>query len=214
MRVVKVRARRSAQQGFTLFELLISITLLGLLLAMLFGGVRFGNRAWETANERIEQASEIRVVQGFLRQQLSRAMILEDADDQGFVGRSDRLQFPAPLPEQFGLGRVYLLTLSGASEDGKESLVLGRQLAGAGDAGTANPSDAGRSVLLPRIDQLELAYFGIRQRDEPADWSGTWDQRGVLPQLVRIRVRFPPGDRRVWPDLVVAPMVNAIPEIF
>jgi hypothetical protein len=29
-----------------------------------------------------------------------------------------------------------------------------------------------------------------------------------LPELVRIRVGFAPGDRRVWPDLIIRPAVT------
>lgn len=40
------------QQGFTLLELLIAITLLGLIATMAFSGFRLGTRAWEVADER------------------------------------------------------------------------------------------------------------------------------------------------------------------
>ena len=35
--------------GFTLVEILVAITLLGLLMAALFGGVQLGVRAWESS---------------------------------------------------------------------------------------------------------------------------------------------------------------------
>jgi prepilin-type N-terminal cleavage/methylation domain-containing protein len=37
----------AADAGLTLLELLVAITLLGLLMAALFGGLRLGARAWE-----------------------------------------------------------------------------------------------------------------------------------------------------------------------
>jgi prepilin-type N-terminal cleavage/methylation domain-containing protein len=42
--------RRATEHGFTLLELLVAITLLGLLMAALFGGLRLGARVWETAD--------------------------------------------------------------------------------------------------------------------------------------------------------------------
>jgi general secretion pathway protein J len=53
------------------------------------------------------------------------------------------------------------------------------------------------TVLLEDIDRLELAY-----------WRGAWVTRweaAALPQLVRVRIVFPHGDPRHWPDILVAP---------
>ena len=44
--------------GFTLVELLVAITLLALVSAALFGGLRFGARAWESATSRIARCSK------------------------------------------------------------------------------------------------------------------------------------------------------------
>ena len=39
--------RHRSEAGFTLIELLVALTLLGLISVVLFGGLRFGTRAWE-----------------------------------------------------------------------------------------------------------------------------------------------------------------------
>ena len=71
------RARQAAEHGFTLLELLAAIMLLGLLMAVLFGGLRLGARVWETADARLDASTRIQIVQDFVRQRLAAALPLE-----------------------------------------------------------------------------------------------------------------------------------------
>ena len=56
--------------------------------------------------------------------------------------------------------------------------------------------------LLRGVQGVEASYWphGTTPR-----WLPSWNQ-AALPALVRLRIVFPPGDRRRWPDMVVAPM--------
>ncbi len=65
--------RHPVDQGFTLLELLVAITLLGLLMAALFGGLRLGARVWETGETRLDASARVQIVQDFLRQRLAEA---------------------------------------------------------------------------------------------------------------------------------------------
>jgi general secretion pathway protein J len=58
------------------------------------------------------------------------------------------------------------------------------------------------------VAAVEIAYFGAQERDLRPMWRATWDEAILLPTLVRLRVTLIEGDRRVWPDLVVQPMVE------
>ena len=60
MRRVMRSSRR--EEGFTLIELLVSMTLLGFVFVILFGGLRFGSRAWEKSDS--ETSATTRVVFG------------------------------------------------------------------------------------------------------------------------------------------------------
>jgi general secretion pathway protein J len=60
-------------------------------------------------------------------------------------------------------------------------------------------------LLLDDVAGVEFSYFGVYDRSRPADWVAEWADPRSLPQLVRVRVTFPRGDPRRWPDLVIAP---------
>ncbi|MGZ8995206.1 MAG: prepilin-type N-terminal cleavage/methylation domain-containing protein [Rhodospirillales bacterium] len=64
-------AARSSEAGFTLLELLAALTVLAVLMAMMFGGLRFGARVWESGDEGLRGLSELQTAAGFIRRQIA-----------------------------------------------------------------------------------------------------------------------------------------------
>lgn len=213
---------RAGDGGFTLLELLVAITLLGLLMAALFGGLRLGARVWETSETRLDAAARIQVVQDFVRQRLATALPLEaPLPEEGdgyrplFLGEADAARFATLMPEHLGTGVALMeLALSESDEEeGGTDLVLRwrpfEPYPGTAEDLQAVPDVAPEErVLLERVEALELAYFGALGPDEPPDWWQAWQGQIELPQLVSLRVRFAEGDPRRWPELVVHPTID------
>ena len=72
---------RLAQSGFTLLELLIAITLMGLILVVLYSGLRLGLNSSESGGQRAEATDRLRLVHEFLRRQLAQSMTVYQAND-------------------------------------------------------------------------------------------------------------------------------------
>ena len=161
---------QAAEHGFTLLELLVAITLLGLLMAALFGGLRLGARVWETADARLEASMTTEVVQGFIRQRLTEMLPLETmplevaepaASESVFVGTTDAVRFASLLPENLGAG-VYLMELAlaeGGQVDGTGNLVL-RWHPLEPDERSVEEVQPEERVLIENVLALELSYFG------------------------------------------------------
>jgi general secretion pathway protein J len=198
----------AAERGFTLLEILVAVTLLGLLMAALLGGVRLGVRAWETSGTRVEDNARMTAVRDFLRERLTQARLFGAAVRTGpaFHGERDRLNFVTLMPEHLGTGlERMLLTLSKAG-DGAD-LRVEWWPADLGDDPDAARAAAHSRVLLANVGELRLAYFGQLQARQPPVWSEVWN-RASLPLLVRVRLGFPEQDARSWPDLIVRPMID------
>lgn len=201
--------------GFTLLELLIAITLLGLLMAALFGGLRLGARAWDRSEERLDQSARLQAVQNFLRDRLAQAYPLY-ADDEsgrlrlGFEGDGAEVRFVTLMPEYLGTGFAELVLAVEERPDAKDLVVRWRHF----ELAPLEEAEPQIKVLLEDIEALEIAYFGALARGEPAMWHEQWLEGSALPQLVRLRVLFFEDDRRYWPDLIVRPMTDAPPPIF
>jgi general secretion pathway protein J len=209
---------RAAEQGFTLLELLVAITLLGLLMAALFGALRLGTRVWERADARLDASMRTQVVQDFIRQRLTGMLPLEttppelaegDVFESAFVGTIGAVRFASPVPENLGSG-IHLMELALAAAggvDGTRNLVL-RWRPLEPDGRTAEAVTPEERVLIEDIEALELAYFGAIDPAQPPGWWQTWEGRAELPRLIRLRLSFPENDARRWPELIVQPMVD------
>jgi len=91
-----------SEGGFTLIEVLVSLVLLALVLALLAGGLRFARGTWDAAAKLDEQAGSD-IAERFLRARLGEAMPLYEHRTAGtvrvvFHGSGDALTFVAAAP--------------------------------------------------------------------------------------------------------------------
>jgi general secretion pathway protein J len=56
--------------------------------------------------------------------------------------------------------------------------------------------------LLRGVSRIELSFWRTG-----GNWVSSW-QSADLPALVRVRLQFPRGDPRHWPDIVAAPRLD------
>ncbi len=205
------RTAAAAERGFTLLEILIAVTLLGLLMAALLGGVRLGVRAWEASGTRLDDDARLTAVQDFVRERLTQAHLFEGSTTAtetlpAFGGERDRVSFITLMPEHLGAG-LQRMVLALAPADAGTDLSIEWWPADLGDDPAAVRDAIHRRVLLADVAELQLAYFGQVDARRPAAWSEVWNQP-FPPLLVRVRLRFPEHDVRSWPDLIVRPMID------
>lgn len=203
-------AARSAA-GFTLIELLVALTLFALLSVALVGGLGFGARVWESGHERSAAFAEVFAVHDFLRDRFVGARASASpgpATDVGpaFLGSPEGTRFIAPLPEYVGLGGLYRFELAATGEADRSDLVVTWHLfrEDRAERDGEDSEEISRRVLIEGIEELEIRYYGTLAPDEAPDWHDAWDDTGRLPLLIDLNLRFPPGDPRAWPRLVVA----------
>ncbi len=222
----KGRPARRFEAGFTLIELLVALTLLGLISVVLFGGLRFGTRAWEVSNLRAGQLAQVQAVQGLLRRRIAQALPPgpEDAraETRGavfsgqaravFSGQAEVLSFLAVVPSRAGVGGIYAFDLA-AIEDGEGvRLELTWRLYRADEEGgrdeTPEAGLGGRRVLIDGLASARFSYFGAPVPGRAADWRDSWEAEEGLPGLIAIEAEFPANDGRAWPVLQVAPKLG------
>lgn len=201
---------QAGQAGFTLVELLVVLTLLGLIWVAIFGGLRFGARVWEVGAERSEHLNEPQVVQALLRRQITQAFRLvqraEDVDQPAaFLGEEARLRFIAPAPAHAVLGGLYAYDLMTERGDRGDRLVLRWRLFRPEVTLAFDEDDAERRILLEGAETVSFSYYGVRQGEDESRWDAVWAEGLALPELVSVSVGFAETDRRRWPVLLVAP---------
>jgi general secretion pathway protein J len=65
-------------------------------------------------------------------------------------------------------------------------------------------------VLVDRLATAEFMYFGTSGQETQPRWREIWQGNPKLPLLVRVRITFPPGDPRRWPEMIIAPAITTI----
>ena len=190
-------ANRAA--GFTLVETLASLAVVAMLSLMLMAGAQASRRQLsrlESVNsiESIETAQ--RVLRSSLRQAFPYTQFEGPKPSVAFGGVADSLDFLAPPPAATAPDGLqnYKLRLE---PNGELALFWVMDLA-------TNPERSQKRVtLLQGVSSVDLAYFGADPRDGAPHWQNRWQERLSLPKLVRVRVSFPVGDQRLWPELIV-----------
>ena len=201
-------ARR--EDGFTLLELVIALSLLALMAAVLAGSVSLSAKSWDGGEAKAAEVSEMRQAQEFLRGQMTALypQRMRKAADLPlmFAGEREEIRYAAALPPRVIEGGVYFfrLSLSGGAEAGE--LVLERTVPAPDAAALPAFDKAERSILARGIAELRIGYFGREPgaavTDEPR-WRDRWEDTQRLPDLVRIEVK--PERGLPWPALVVEP---------
>jgi general secretion pathway protein J len=188
---------RGNEQGMTLVELLVGLSLLSLIALMLAGGLHLGTRVWETSANRLSQGDRLERSDSFLRQLLAQMRIRFDdlaaGSPRGFLGDPDKLAFLAPLPEQFGGGDVYSFELGDGTGDVSSSLMLRWQPMAPG----AGKNASGEAMLIDRMQAARFAYYGKAAGEAAASWHDEWSGHSGLPVLIRLtltRLAQPGGD--------------------
>ena len=186
----------SSRAGFTLLELLVAMTLLGLIGAMAAGGFRFGLAAWERGGETGMAATEASQALKAVRRLFdgARPIPLRAQVNQEpailFTGTPDHVTFAAPLPAAVAPPGEHLVELR---------LVGDRLMLRATPLGHATPTLGAESlsaVLVEGVSGARFRYFGTLPVADGEDggpsmlWQPVWAGRRVLPMLVALDLNW------------------------
>lgn len=196
--------------GFTLLELLIAMTLLGFILALLFGGMRLASRSWDAGELRSGHSTHLSLLQGFLRRELSQITPYrwkkKTDTEMAFTGEPARLRFVAPIAARLGPGGLYLVSLEQVRDSESSQLVMRRAIPESDSGDFTALDNAEKVVLAEQVETLTFSYYGAESKDAEPRWSDKWTNPTLPPALIRIRIKF--SNARSWPDLVVAPQID------
>ncbi|MEO3430514.1 prepilin-type N-terminal cleavage/methylation domain-containing protein [Pelagibius sp. CAU 1746] len=209
------RPQRRRQAGFTLMELLVSITVLALLSVMMVGGLNFGARVWERTESIAQDQGRVAAVQALLRRQIAQMQPqqVRGADRRpgmALEGKAERLVFIGPVPEYLGQGGYYVVAVESEAAGPTRNLVLRWEPFTRERPGLNFSDRARKEVLLTGVRSVGFKYFGRGRLNQPTGWLTSWNDSGQLPELVEITVDFDTREELTWPVLAAAVVTEPV----
>ena len=203
----------SRQQGFTLVEVVIALTIVATVLVVMFGGLRAGLTAWQRGDERAEVLERERSIVQIVTRSLGAAHPYMTSAQGGeaarllFEGAPDRLAFVTSAPP-FPVAVPIAFTAVTLSKDtGAAPGLAVRQK----PLPNADPFDGG---LKPALVDGTVSDARFRyQKASDRTWIETWDsvQEKALPLAVEITLTLVQAGRNVpQPPLVVSLPVRTL----
>jgi general secretion pathway protein J len=194
--------QRSA--GFTLVETLVSLIVLGFIVAGLAQGLHFGMTAWDRQVRSIDRDSGMDSTDRILRMLVSCMVPGDDPHALTIQGDAARLAFTAELPVNAPSYPTRLADLTFDSSAGHRLVLRWTPHLHAQRLVPAKPRE---TILLSGIRQVTFAYFRPQSGRKPAMWVDHW-QGADPPALVRVHIDLEDQSQH-WPDVIAAPMCEA-----
>lgn len=203
-------------RGFTLIEMMVALALVSLMSLAMFQAYRFSQRALVQTTLVDEAAHDIAGAQRFLRRALEQTYPFEPAANapgqqqmHGLMGAGSHLAVTAPALAAEGSAGLYRFDIA---LDGKPGELTVHWAQDRNGLPGVNEQSRRQEVLLSGVQTFSVSYLELVElgngQIEPL-WRDSWVDQVAPPALVRIKVTFAPGDRRRWPELIVAPRISA-----
>ena len=200
--------------GFTLVELLLAITLMSILLALTYSGLRAATRSSQRGEQILAAGGELRAAHQFIRRQLNQMLPLAFAETEDaqavrivFEGDSRHIQYVAPMPGYLGSGgpQVQLVEVV-SGNDGEFFIQFSHALLQ--EFTEERLHDRDPVTLLEGVRSAGFEFLGRDEEGELTGWSASWDHPDQLPVAVRLDVEFTEGLNLSWPDLAAGVRVD------
>lgn len=196
-------ARRPPQGGFTLVEVLVSLTILAMVLGLLLTGLRMGGRSLQAVELSTAESEQLFQSQHLLRDLLEQIEPYLQVDAQGrktlvFAGDQRSLSFVAPASRSLGWAGLlhYQLTLKPSDRRQGESELVMRYW----PTGVATGEGAPEVTLMAVTDGSRFTYYG-RDPSGRTGWHSQWRHPDALPEVISLTHEAGATDTPPPPDL-------------
>jgi general secretion pathway protein J len=199
-------------RGFSLVELLLAVSLMSMLLALAYGGLRAATQATEKGQAILDDSNRIRMAHQFVRRQLTQLLPLSFEVDPTeefrivFTGESQRIRYVAPMPGYLGFGGPQVQELELVrGEEGTELVLRHALLQGFEEEYLYEREPI---LLLDKVASAGFSFLGEDENGEITQWSDRWDDGAILPAAVSLEVEFIEDVYIHWPMLATSVRVN------
>ena len=186
--------------GFTLLEVMIALTLFGMIVVIVTGALRIGIRAWEKGEKSIEGLQAPRIALDMMRRQLSSfdagLTAKRRQENLFFKGNEKQLEFVTLTPirsKPIGGPSYIAYRVVSDDEGGGEHLdMFLKERPRFGPALEKEMEDPNSwHMLIPSAQKIFFEYLKKEEKTESFFWMSQWDgaTQGNPPHAVKIIIK-------------------------
>jgi len=177
--------RPDPDKGLTLLELIVSITIIGIIVLIITGAMQIGFRSIESGENRIESLERLRSSLNIIDAQIQSEfpLVYEEEGERKyyFTGNRGFMQF-ATNYSMWGIGQGYVIATYTVEmgEYGKQVLYASENIVGIETARTVK--------LFDRFDAIFFEYFYKDPTEEEGEWVEEWTNAFAIPEKIKIHL--------------------------
>jgi general secretion pathway protein J len=202
-----------------LIELMITLTILGFIVLMIFGTFRLGLSAWDKGESLKEEYQKVRIISQLISQQIKSIVPYKikaqkaEGDYLAFEGKARSLKFVSALPMKARQSGGLVYAVYEFREEGNNGrLVVYEQRVVNKDFFEEELKDESAVSLLEGISTVKFEYYreedALQNRQE--EWVEEWNakEEKELPRAVKITItmRNGKGGKEEFPITVLGPI--------
>ena len=192
-----------SQKGFTLLELILSISILSLVLVIVYTTLSMGSRVWEKGERDIENLQRKRVVMNLLSREIKSIFPYKVTPSQldthkvfyAFEGKNDTISFVSAVPLRGGKGGLSWLTFW--VEEDMGLVVVERDALRSDIFRERDTIDKDEiEVLDQEVTEIQFSYYKLKRGKSEGEGEGEWKEKwdaekeGTLPHAVKVELTF------------------------
>jgi len=196
---------RIKQNGFTLLELLVSLTLFSIISIGLYSGLSLAIKSVSGGEQHTKEIRHVIAIQRFLRNRLSKVqkkISKEHAGKMYFSGQQHNLEFISDMPQSIDQGGYATYKITALEKGINISLTPYPE-----NTEEDKETSFAEPVQIQDIQQISFHYFGAKAGERKKSWYPQWLKQTSLPTLIKIELQT--NSSTQWPAIIVAPH-NAI----
>jgi len=199
-RLLRSGSNAFSTTGFTLIEVVITLTILGFICLIIFGAFRLGLSAWERGESVKDEYQKARIVSQLISQQVKSAVPFKiktqeaEGDYLAFEGNTRSLRFVSSLPVRGKQPEGFVYARYEFKEEGSAGgrLILYEEKALNKDFFAEEPKEDRAVSLLEGVSSVRFEYF--REEDllnnQPEEWLEEWNAKDEkrLPKALKMTI--------------------------
>lgn len=191
--------------GFTLIEVMIAMTLLGIMMVLLFSSMKICADSWQKGEDKISEVNDVAVVYQFFQHHLSTAKPLwndfaDENEEYSFQGSKQEVQFVSSFPASAKKSGLQLFKVKMLHEGDNQYLQV--SITPFFPAAEGEEWHKEEVTLLQHVSNFTLNYYFQDDSQPEGIWQEDWLGQDALPKLVKIKIERDDGS--FWPEMTFA----------